>query len=117
MIKQILIILLGLFFLINGINHFYNTDVLKKYAEKKGLFSAKLMVQLSGILLLLGGLSLVSGIFTIYGIIGLCLFLITATFTIHRFWSEKDRNNRLNESMHFTKNLVILAELIYLATT
>jgi uncharacterized membrane protein YphA (DoxX/SURF4 family) len=114
MIKTILVILLGVFFLVNGINHFYNTDVLKKYASKRGLFSPKLMVQLSGILLLLGGLSLVSGFFTLYGIIGLCVFLITATFTIHTFWTEKERNSRLNESLHFTKNLVILVELIYI---
>jgi uncharacterized membrane protein YphA (DoxX/SURF4 family) len=114
MIKQILVIMLGVFFLINGINHFYNTDVLKKYCARRGLFSPKLMVHLSGILLLLGGTTLITGFFQIYGMIGLSFFLIAASFTIHKFWVEKERNSRLNESLHFTKNLVIILELIYI---
>jgi uncharacterized membrane protein YphA (DoxX/SURF4 family) len=115
MIKEILIILLGIFFLLNGANHFYNTNLLKEYAEKKGLFSPKLMVRLSGILLTLGGVSMITGFFMLYGIIGLSIFLVIAAFTIHKFWAVKERNGRLNESMHFAKNLAILTELIYLA--
>lgn len=38
MIKSTLVILLGLFFLANAINHFYNSQILKEYAHKKGLF-------------------------------------------------------------------------------
>lgn len=78
MIKEILIVLLGLFFLINGINHFYNTGLLKEYAEKSGLKSPKLMVQLSGILLVIGGLSMITGYFMLYGMIGLSVFLVVA---------------------------------------
>ncbi|TVQ42293.1 MAG: DoxX family membrane protein [Saprospirales bacterium] len=62
MIKQILLILLGIFFLLNGINHFYNTQVLKEYAKKRGMIAPKIMVYLAGILLVLGGLSMISGI-------------------------------------------------------
>jgi uncharacterized membrane protein YphA (DoxX/SURF4 family) len=116
MIKEILIVLLGIFFLINGINHFYNTNLLKEYAEKSGLLSPKLMVQLSGLLLVVGGLSMITGFFMFYGIIGLSIFLVVASFTIHKFWAFKEKNERLNETMHFTKNIAILAELIYLAT-
>lgn len=55
MIKQILLILLGVFFLLNGINHFYNSKIIEEYAEKRSLLASKVMVKLSGLLLCLGG--------------------------------------------------------------
>ena len=48
MVKQILLILPGIYFIINGINHFYNTQILKEYAEKRGLIHPKIMIILSG---------------------------------------------------------------------
>ncbi|MDH3650314.1 MAG: DoxX family membrane protein [Saprospiraceae bacterium] len=114
MIKTILLILLGLFFVLNGLNHLVNAKVLEEYAEKKGLFSPKIMVLLSGVALIGGGISMVIEPVRIYGILALCAFLIIASFTIHRFWSEKDRTNRLVEGMHFAKNLAILTELVYI---
>lgn len=112
--KTAILIFLGAFFVVNGINHFYNEHTIGEYAKKRGLFSPPLMVKTSGILLIFGGLSMIFNFLMFYGIIGLSLFLIIATFTIHRFWDEKDKNNQMHELMHFLKNLAILAELIYL---
>ncbi len=117
MIKTILLILLGLFFLLNGINHLFNSYTLEEYARNHGLGSPKLMVRISGIALIFGGLSLISGFLIIYGIIGLCLFLVLASFKIHRFWRETDKNKRMIEGMHFAKNMAILTELLYIANT
>lgn len=114
MIKQILLILLGVFFLLNGINHFYNSKIIGEYAEKRSLLASKLMVKLSGILLCLGGLSLISGYFLLYGLAALCFFLVIASFTIHKFWALKDHDNIMLESMHFAKNWAIIFELIYI---
>ena len=115
MIKTILLILLGLFFVLNGLNHFFNSRILEEYAHKRGLFSPNLMVKLSGILLVLGGLSLMTGYFKLYGIIGLSIFLVIAAFTIHQFWVETDREIWMLEAMNFVKNMAILTELIYIA--
>ncbi len=117
MIKQILLILLGLFFLLNGVNHFFNTHILKEYADKRSLIAPKLMVILSGILLIAGGATLISGYFIIEGIIALCIFLAIASFTLHKFWVVKKRETVMHESMHFVKNWAILIELVYIATT
>jgi putative oxidoreductase len=117
MIKQILIILLGLFFIINGINHFYNSRILKAYAEKKSLIKAESMVYLSGVLLLAGGLSMITGFYIIPGIYTLCFFLIVAAFSIHKFWQEKERELIMLEFMHFLKNFAIMFELIYIANS
>ncbi|MEM7129677.1 MAG: DoxX family membrane protein [Chloroflexota bacterium] len=121
MIKTILLIVLGLFFVLNGINHLFNTKTLAEYAHKRelftfGIFSPELMVQISGIALIFGGLSLMTGILKIYGIIGLCLFLLVASFTIHSFWTEEDNEVRMLEAMNFAKNIAILTELAYIAT-
>jgi hypothetical protein len=41
---------------------------------------------------------------------------VIAAFSVHQFWQEKDRNTRMFEAMHFSKNMAILTELIYIAT-
>ncbi len=117
MIKTILLVLLGVFFILNGVNHFFNTDVLAEYAHKRGIpiISPKLAVYLSGVLLLFGGLSLMTGFFKLYGIIALSIFLVMAAFMIHQFWRETTRNGWMMEAMHFSKNMAILTELVYIA--
>lgn len=115
MIKTVLLVLLGLFFVLNGLNHLFNRLTLEEYAERRGLVAPEIMVFLSGLLLIFGGLSLMSGYFTIYGIIGLSIFLVVAAFTIHQFWRETDRDRRMLELMHFSKNMAILTELVYIA--
>ena len=115
MIKTILLILLGLFFILNGINHLFNRQIIEEYAEKRSLLAPRLLVFLSGLLLIFGGLSLMTGYLRLYGIIGLSVFLVIAAFSIHKFWQEKDRNMQMLEAMHFAKNMAILTELIYIA--
>ncbi|WP_339609374.1 DoxX family membrane protein [uncultured Planktosalinus sp.] len=117
MIKQILLILLGLFFLLNGVNHFYNTHILKEYADNRSLIAPKLMVILSGFLLIAGGATLITGYFIFEGIIALCVFLAVASFMLHKFWTVKERETIMLEAMHFVKNWAILFELVYIATT
>ena len=114
-IKDVLLIMLGLFFILNGINHLFNTQLLEEYAHKRGIISPKLAVILSGILLIFGGVSLVIDELRIYGIIGLSLFLVFAAFMIHQFWREHERNTQMLEAMNFAKNLAILTELVYIA--
>jgi uncharacterized membrane protein YphA (DoxX/SURF4 family) len=75
------------------------------------------MVRVSGVALIFGGISIMTGFLMLYGIIGLSIFLIVASFTIHQFWRETASDMRLLEGMHFAKNMAILTELIYIATT
>lgn len=117
MIKQILVVLLGVFFLLNGVNHFWNSHIIQEYAHRRGLLAPKLMVYLSGALLVLGGLCLITGFLLLEGIIALCAFLVIASFTIHKFWAEHDRERMMLEFMHFVKNWAILFELVYIASS
>lgn len=108
---------MGVFFLVNGINHFYNSHIVREYAAKRGLIEPRLMVFLSGLLLLFGGLSMITGFFIIEGMIGLSIFMAIAAFSIHSFWKEEDREDKMMEFMNFVKNWAIIFELIYLTTT
>jgi putative oxidoreductase len=51
------------------------------------------------------------------GIFGLCLFLVIASFSIHRFWQMNDRQMMMLEFGHFLKNWAIIFELLYIAET
>lgn len=79
--------------------------------------SPKLMVRASAVVLIFGGLTLASGYLMIIGIIGLSIFLIIASLTIHQFWKESGKEKKLLEGMHFAKNMAILTELIYIANS
>lgn len=114
MLKTILITLLALFFILNGINHFYNEKILEEYAHRKSLFSPKLAVRLAGLLLLFGGFGLLLSQTKMIAIVLLSIFLVLASFMIHQFWMESDPKDRMLEAMHFTKNMAILTELIYI---
>jgi hypothetical protein len=54
--------------------------------------------------------------FIFEGIIALSVFLVVASFSIHKFWQEKDREMMLMEAMHFSKNWAILFELVFIAS-
>ncbi|MDJ0521069.1 MAG: DoxX family protein [Planctomycetota bacterium] len=115
MLKTILLVLLGLFFVLNGINHFVNRITLEHYAKRRGLIAPTWAVRLAGILLIAGGVALVIPEVRLPGIVALSFFLLVATFTMHRFWLEEDRDHKLLEGMNFAKNLAIMTELLYIA--
>ena len=105
---------MAIFFVLNGLNHFYNEKMLEEYARKRHLFSPKLSVIAAGLLLIVGGVTLVIPSLLLIGVISLSAFLIIAAFTIHTFWTETDKQHRLAEAMHFAKNIAILTELLYI---
>ncbi|MBI39272.1 MAG: hypothetical protein CMF59_06710 [Leptospiraceae bacterium] len=115
--KDILLLVLGLFFVLNGLNHLVNTHVYRKYATKRGLIHPTFMVRISAVVLILGGASLVIRQWMEWGLAGLALFLILASVMVHRFWEEQDRDSRLSEGMHLAKNILILTELAYVYST
>lgn len=105
-------ILFGGYFFYNGLNHvLFGTDVLAGYAASKGVEAPRVMVYLSGVLLLLGGLSLLIGFLPNWGIVLLLVFLIPVSFTIHDFWAETGEA-RANDMINFTKNMALVGALL-----
>ena len=101
-------IIAGGFFIMNGVNHFTKLNMMAPYAQSKGLPAPKAGVAGSGVLLLLGGLSLLLGYHPTVGAILLVVFLLTASFTMHNFWAVKDPQQKMGEMVHFTKNIALL---------
>ncbi len=113
-LKTILIILLAIFFILSGINHFYNKHTLEEYARTRGLVSPGVCVKLAGVLLIFGGIAFAIPDYRTFGVVGLSIFLFVSSFTIHQFWKETSNDMRMIELLNFVKNLAILTELLYI---
>ncbi|MGD1043732.1 MAG: DoxX family protein [Bacteroidota bacterium] len=111
-------ILFGGYFTFSGFNHFKMLDMMSGYAKSKGVPLPKLSVAFSGVLLIVGGLSVLFDIMPGFGLIALALFLVPVTFVMHAFWKIQDPTAKMSEMINFMKNFALLgAVLILLAHT
>ena len=101
-------ILVGGFYLFNALNHFTQTNNLTEYARSKGVPAPKLAVLGSGLLLLMGGLSLLLGYRPDIGVAAITLFFLAVTFKMHNFWAVDDPQWRMVEMVNFLKNLALM---------
>jgi glyoxylase-like metal-dependent hydrolase (beta-lactamase superfamily II)/uncharacterized membrane protein YphA (DoxX/SURF4 family) len=101
-------VLYGGFFIIAGINHFQHLGMLAGFAGFKGVPAAKVAVMFSGLLLIVGGLSVMLGFQPTLGVICIALFLIPVTFMMHTYWSDTDQNTKINNRVNFQKNVALL---------
>jgi uncharacterized membrane protein YphA (DoxX/SURF4 family) len=107
-------LLLGGYFVFGGFNHFKMLTMMSGYAQSKGVPSPKVAVAFSGLLLWIGGLSILLGIFPTVGAIALVLFLVPVTFMMHAFWKVQDGQMKMGEMVNFTKNLALLGAALML---
>jgi putative oxidoreductase len=104
-------VLFGGYFLYNAYQHLKNSKNLAGYAQMKGVPQPRVAVIASGILLLLGGLSVLLGIEMVIGMWLLVAFMLPTTIIMHAFWKEKDPQARMHEQIAFGKNIAILGAL------
>ena len=105
-------ILLGGFFIYNAYGHFKNLSGLTGYAMSKKIPMAKEAVIVSGVMMLLGGLSILLGFHMVYGMVILLAFLIPTTIMMHPFWKESDPQAKMMEQIQFSKNTAIIGALL-----
>jgi uncharacterized membrane protein YphA (DoxX/SURF4 family) len=108
--------ILGGFFAYNGVNHFQNKEKMAQYAGSKGVpkAAAEAAVQATGTMLLAGGLSILAGAKPKQGLATVIGFLIPVTLQMHRFWEAEDPQTRMNEMVHFSKNLALVGAALML---
>jgi uncharacterized membrane protein YphA (DoxX/SURF4 family) len=105
-------IIFGGYFLYNALNHLVlGAGALTGYAQMKGVPAPKAAVYGSGILLLLGGLSILLGFQPRWGIVLLILFLVPVSIMIHNFWAEEGEA-RMADTINFTKNMALVGALL-----
>jgi putative oxidoreductase len=93
-------------FLMSGLHHFSSQTI--GYAASHGLSNAEILVPLSGVLALLGGLSVLFGYKAKIGAWMLVLFLVPVTLVMHNFWSITDPSMAQMQMTQFMKNLAML---------
>lgn len=98
-------ILFAAIFINSGIGHITNTGQMAQYADSKNVPAPKAAVFISGIMILLGGLSILLGFWVHIGAWLLIIFLIPTAFIMHDFWNVEDPMDRQNEMIHFLKDL------------
>jgi putative oxidoreductase len=101
-------IIAGGFFLMNGVNHFAKLNVMAGYAKSKGTFAPALSVGGTGVILLLGGASLLLGYHPTIGAALLAVFLLGVSFSIHNFWAIQEPQAKTVEMANFMKNMGLL---------
>jgi putative oxidoreductase len=101
-------LLLGGFFVYNGINHFRERKTLAQYAGAKNVPAPDAAVTISGALLLLGGTSILLGVKPKLGGAAIIGFLAGVSPVMHDFWRVEDPNQRMNDMINFSKNLALL---------
>lgn len=101
-------ILYGGFFVLAGINHFRHTPMMAGYAASKGIPVPRVAVLGSGVLLLLGGLSIAFGFRPAWGVALLTAFLVPTTLSMHSFWADTDPSAQMNNLVNFQKNTALL---------
>jgi putative oxidoreductase len=105
------VVLLGrlffaLIFLMAGPNHFSGQTI--AYAASQGVPLASLAVPLSGVLAIVGGLSILLGYRARIGAWLIVLFLVAVTPMMHKFWTVTDPMMQQMQMIMFMKNVAML---------
>ena len=99
-------ILYVLIFLMAGLGHYSKQSI--GYAASQGVPMASILVPLSGVVALIGALSILLGYRAKLGAWLIALFLIPVTFTMHKFWTISDPMMMQMQMAMFMKNLSML---------
>lgn len=84
------------------------------YTRMKGIPFAEVAVLGTGALLLIAGVSILTGIYPVMAVAALTLFLVPVTFIMHNFWAVEDQMMKMNEMLMFTKNMALLGYTLLL---
>jgi putative oxidoreductase len=106
-------ILFSLIFIFSGITHLGAETI--AYAAAQGVPLAKLAVPASGILAMLGGLSIAFGYHARWGAAAIIVFLVPITVTMHNFWAVSDPMMAKLHLAMFMKNVAMLGGALFIA--
>ena len=104
-------IIVGIYYLYNGINHFIKFGAMTEYAKYKGVPLAEVAVAVSGLLLLAAAFTIISGVFPEIGVVSLVLFFLPVTFMMHNFWAV-GQEQQMAEMINFTKNMALMGSAL-----
>ncbi len=104
--------LVGLFLIFMGMNHFGNLEAMTMSVADVGLPAPMIAVVISGILLVLAGVSFLLGFQPPIGVLAAALFFVPVTLIMHDFWALDDPMERQQELSIFLRNVGMLGSLL-----
>lgn len=107
-------IIFGLYWLMSAWGHLAHPSHSVGYAQSKGVPSPRAAIIVSGLLLLVGALSILLGVYPMVGIIALVVFLLAVSFKMHPYWTVQDPMARMGERINFMKNMALIGALLML---
>ena len=103
----------SLIFLMTIFSNFSQKAISEAVAQ--GVPLASIAVPLSGIIAILGGLSVALGYKAKWGACLLVLFLIPVTLMMHNFWAISDPMMAQMQQIMFMKNLALLGAALFIS--
>ncbi len=100
-------------FLASAVGHLTQTAAMAGYAESKRVPQARLAVLVTGVMLVVGGLMVLFGIWADLGALILFAFLIPTAFLMHGFWRDTG-DARQMEQVQFLKDISLAGAALML---
>jgi uncharacterized membrane protein YphA (DoxX/SURF4 family) len=107
-------VLFGGFFISAGVDHLQKVNLMAPYAAAKSVPVPKAAVRLTGVQLIVGGLSIAGGFWPQVGVLLIALFLLPTSLIMHGFWKHTDPQARQMDTIQFKKNIALLGGALML---
>ena len=107
-------ILMSAVFILAGIGKITGFSMEEGFVASKHLPLPAVALAIALIIELVGGLAILVGLYTKFTAWIVFLYMIPTTFIFHNFWAMQG-GDRLNNMLHFEKNLAIMGGLLFLA--
>ncbi|BFM13940.1 DoxX family protein [Maricurvus nonylphenolicus] len=106
--------LLGLYFLLPGIQKFTAQEKLLAYMQMHDIGFASQGLLFAGVVSVIGGVLLMTGRYVKLVAYGFVLYILLVNFMLHDFWTMSE-DRVAHEMQNFVKNLGIMAGLLVVA--
>lgn len=101
-------IIASVYWIFGGYAHFAQAQAMIPWTQSKGVPFPGLAVRGSGAMIILGGLSLLLGLYPLVGIALIILFILPVTPIMHNFWTIQDPMQRQMDMTFFMKDFCML---------
>jgi putative oxidoreductase len=107
-------ILLAIPFLLSVQIHLIKREQGVQYARMYNVPLAEVGVPLTGVMAVLGAISVVLGLWGDLGALLIAAFLLLITPFMHAFWREEEEMQKINQMVNFQKNVAMLGGALVL---
>ncbi len=101
-------IIVGIYWIFGGYAHFAQAQAMIPWTQSKGVPFSGLAVRGSGAMIIIGGLSIILGLYPLVGVALIVLFIIPVASTMHNFWTIQDPMQRQMDMTFFMKDVCML---------